>query len=135
MIKYKLKQEKNTKSEFVGNYYAYPVIEETMNLEDIARHLANHDAGFSEAVCTGVIKAMVKCIKEQMLEGKNVKIDGLAIFSVGIRNKRGGAASVEEFSVTKNIDTVKFRARATGQLTTQKLDLEATLRRATAIVA
>lgn len=129
MIKYKLRENKMD-GQYKGNLYAVPVVEQTMNLEAIAKHMAAHDSGFSEAMVTGVIKALVKCIKEQILEGKNVKIDGLAIFSVGIRNTTGGAATADDFSVTKNITGVKLRARATGDLSAKKLDLEATLKRA-----
>ena len=46
---------------------------------------------------------MVGCVKELMLEGKNVKIDDLAIFSIGIKNVKGGAATEEDFSVASNI--------------------------------
>lgn len=135
MIKYTLRPNKNETSTSYGKYFAFPVIDQTINLTQLARHLADHDAGFSEAICLGVMKAMVKCIKEQMLEGKNVKIDDLAIFSVGIKNVKGGAASAADFSVSKNVENVKFRARATGLLSTSKLDLEATLKRATYVSA
>ena len=132
MIKYILKKNKNTGSPAYGRWYAYPVIEETLNLRQLAKHMAQHNTGFSEAQCLGVMTAMVSCIKEMILDGKNVKIDDLAIFSCGIRNA-GGAATEEEFSVMDNIDTVKFRARATGLLANKQLDLEATLKRATAV--
>ncbi|MDO4160328.1 MAG: DNA-binding protein [Prevotellaceae bacterium] len=132
MIKYILKQNKIDGSPGFGKWYAYPVVEQTMSLKDLAKHMAEHNFGFSEAMCIGVLTAMVKCIKEQVLEGKNVKIDDLAIFSCGIRNASGGAASVEEFNVVKNIKTVKLRSRATGTLTAKNLDLEATLKKATA---
>ena len=133
MIKYVLKQNKCTGSAAFGKFYAYPVVEETMDLEALCHHMEEHNTGFSEAMCVGVLKAMVKCIKEQLLAGKNVKIDNLAIFSVGIRN-RTGAASEEEFSVTSNISGVKLRARATGSLSNSNLNLEATLKKATSIV-
>jgi hypothetical protein len=74
---------------------------------------------------------MVNCIKELLLEGKNVKIDDLAIFSLGIKN-RGGANTEKDFTVTGNIKGVKLRARATGELVTKNLNLEATLKKATA---
>ena len=131
MIKYILKQS-NRNDSTANKWYAYPVIEETMNLRQLAKHMAQHNSGFSEAQCLGVMTAMVSCIKEQILEGKNVKIDDLAIFSCGIRNK-GGASSQSEFTVSDNISTVKFRARATGLLTNKQLDLEATLKRASAV--
>ncbi|MDD6837012.1 MAG: hypothetical protein PUF04_07625, partial [bacterium] len=95
----------------------------------LAAHMEEHNTGFSEAMCVGVMKAMVKCIKEMLLAGKNVKIDNLAIFSVGIRNKQG-AVSPEMFTVANNIDGVKLRARATGTLSNANLNLAASLKRA-----
>ena len=127
-----LRQNTNEMSSAFGKYYAYPVVEETMDLQALAAHMEEHNTGFSEAMCVGVMKAMVKCIKEMLLAGKNVKIDNLAIFSVGIRNKQG-AVSPEMFTVANNIDGVKLRARATGELMSDKLNLDANLKKATAL--
>ena len=55
----------------------------------------------------------------------------LAIFSLGIKNN-GGAVSEDVFTVSKNIKGVKLRARATGELITKSLNLEATLKKASA---
>ena len=52
-------------------------------------------------------------------------------FSLGIKNN-GGVADTEMFSVSKNIKGVKFRARATGELVAKNLNLEATLKKASA---
>jgi glucose/arabinose dehydrogenase len=38
-----------------------------------------------------MITDMVSCVKELTLQGFAVKIDDLAIFSIGIRNKEGAA--------------------------------------------
>ena len=133
MIKYILKQNKNKKSSAFGKYYAYPVVEETMDLAALAKHMEQHNSGFSEAMCLGVLKSMVKCIKEQILAGKNVKIDDLAIFSCGIKN-REGSAKEEDFSAANNIANVKLRARATGELRNSSLTLDATVRRASMVV-
>ena len=129
MIRYLLRQNTNEMSSAFGKYYAYPVVEETMDLQALAAHMEEHNTGFSEAMCVGVMKAMVKCIKEMLLAGKNVKIDNLAIFSVSIRNKQG-AVSPEMFTVANNIDGVKLRARATGTLSNANLNLAASLKRA-----
>jgi predicted histone-like DNA-binding protein len=129
MIKYNLKKNNNRKSDYYGQYYAYPVIDETIDLDKLAAHMASHNTPFSKGVIRGLLTDMVSCIKELMLEGKNVKINDLAIFSIGIKNAKGGADSEEDFSVTSNIQTVKFRARATGELTSKSLDLAATLKR------
>ncbi|MEE1079930.1 MAG: DNA-binding protein [Bacteroidales bacterium] len=133
MIKYVVKKNNNEASPCYGKYYAYPVVEETMDLEALAEHMEEHNSGFSGAMCLGIMTAMVKCIKEQLLAGKNVKIDNLAIFSCGIRNRQG-AVSEEEFTVANNIAGVKLRARATGTLSNTNLNLAATLRKAATYV-
>lgn len=134
MILYTLRKNTDMTSQKYGKYYAYPVIEETFQLDDLAAHMANHNTPYSKGAIKGVLADMVSCIKELILEGKNVKIADLAIFSIGIKNV-GGANSIEEFSVAKHIKGVKFRARATGELTAKNLNLEATLKRATATSA
>ena len=135
MIKYILKKYMNPRSSIFRKWLAYPVIEETLDLAALAKHMANHSSPYSEGVIYGVLKDMVKCIKEQLLEGKNVKIDDLAIFSVGIKNSKGGADSEEVFNVTKHISSVKLRARATGELIAKNLNLDASLRKASATTA
>jgi len=129
MILYVLQQNKNSKSAAYGKYFAYLVIEETVNLTDLAEHMSSHNTPYSKGAITGMLTDMVSCIKELLLEGKNVKIADLAIFSLGIKNN-GGAVSEEAFSVVKNIKGVKLRARATGDLITKNLNLEAQLRKA-----
>ena len=134
MIKYVVRQNNNEKSEANGLWYAYPVVEETICLADLAKHMEEHNTGFSEALCLGMMTAMVKCIKEQLLAGKNVKIDNLAIFSVGIRNKVG-AKTEAEFSAANNISGVKLRARATGTLSSSNLNAGASIKKATSVMA
>lgn len=129
MIKYVLKQNKNRKSPVFEKWYAFPVVEETVDLAALARHMEEHNTGFSEAMCLGMMTAMVKCIKEQLLAGRNVKIDNLAIFSVGIRNKCG-ADSEANFTAAANIGGVRLRARATGTLSNASLSSAASVRRA-----
>ena len=131
MILYVLKQNKNSKSAAYGKFFAYPVIEETINLDDLAEHMSNHNTPYSKGAIKGMLTDMVSCIKELLLEGKNVKIADLAIFSLGIKNN-GGAVSEEAFTVSKNIKGVKLRARATGELIAKSLNLEATLKKASA---
>lgn len=132
MIKFVVKQNNNKKSSAFGKWYAYPVVEETIDLAKLARHMEEHNTGFSEAMCLGMMTAMVKCIKEQLLLGRNVKIDNLAIFSLGIKNKEG-ATSESEFSAISNIAGVKLRARATGTLSNTNLNIDASVRKASTV--
>ena len=94
MILYVLKKNKNSKSAAYGKYFAYPVIEETVTLDGLAEHMASHNTPYSKGAIKGMLTDMVSCIKELLLEGKNVKIADLAIFSLGIKNN-GGAVSEE----------------------------------------
>jgi len=132
MILYVLKQNKNEKSSAYGKFFAYPVIEETIDLDALAGHMSNHNTPYSKGAIKGMLTDMVSCIKELLLEGKNVKVADLAIFSLGIKNN-GGSDTEDEFSVSKHIKGVKLRARATGELTTTSLNLEASLKKATAV--
>ena len=131
MISFVLKQNKNPQSVSKGNWFAYPDIKETVTLNKLAELMCIHNTGFSKGAVNGLLTDMVSCIKEQLLEGKNVKIADLAIFSLGIKNTKGGAKSEKEFSVVKHIQGVKLRARATGDLITKSLNLNATLKNVT----
>jgi predicted histone-like DNA-binding protein len=129
MITFKIYQNQN--KVIPGAYlkwYARPVVEETVDMEGLADHMANHNSPYSKGVLVGILTDMVACIKEQLLDGKNVRIDDLAIFSVGISSK--GAESKEEFTVTNNVTNVRLRARATGELSTSQLNLDAVLKHA-----
>ena len=128
MVRYILKQIKITSSRAYGKWFAKNVVEETYDLDGLAGHMSSHNSVYSKGVIKGLLTDMVFCIKELLLEGKNVKIDDLAIFSLGIKNKLT-ADSEDEFAVSKNIEGVKLRARATGELMTKSLKLDATLKR------
>lgn len=135
MINYVLKKNNNQTSKTFGKYYAHPVVGEMVDLEQLAEHLASHNSPFSRGMIKGLLTDMVVCIKELLLEGKNVKIDNLAIFSIGIKNAKGGSDKEEDFTVQKNIDGVRLRARATGTLIAKSLGLDASLKRANALPA
>ena len=132
MVRYILKQIKITGNKCFGKWFAKNVVEETIDLDALAEHMSHHNSPYSKGVIKGLLTDMIGCIKELLLEGKNVKIDDLAIFSLGIKNKEM-AAKEEDFTVSKNISGVKLKARATGDLMSKSLNLEATLKKATFI--
>ena len=132
MLLYVLKLNQNAKMpEAYGKYYAYPVITQTVGIDGLAEHMASHNTPFSKGAIKGMITDMVSCIKELTLQGFAVTIDDLAIFSIGIRNKEG-AASEKEFTIAKNIDGL--RARGTGEFSAKTINLEATLKKASALL-
>lgn len=134
MLLYVLKLNQNAKMpEAYGKYYAYPVITQTVGIDGLAEHMASHNTPFSKGAIKGMITDMVSCIKELTLQGIAVKIDDLAIFSIGIRNKEG-AASEKEFTIAKNIDGFRLRARGTGEFSAKTINLDATLKKATVLL-
>ena len=130
MVRYILKQIKITGNKCFGKWFAKNVVEETIDLDGLAEHMSHHHSPYSKGVIKGLLTDMIGCIKELLLEGKNVKIDDLAIFSLGIKNKEM-AVKEDDFTVSKNIGGVKLKARATGDLMSKSLNLEATLKKAT----
>ena len=132
MVRFILQQIKITGNKCFGKWFAKNVVEETVDLDALSEHMSNHNSPYSKGVIKGLLTDMIGCIKELLLEGKNVKIDDLAIFSLGIKNKVM-ADKEEDFSVAKNISGVKLKARATGELMSKSLNLEATLKKTTLI--
>ena len=129
MVRYILHQIKIKSSHSFGKWFAKNVVEETIDLDALAEHMSSHNCPYSKGAIKGVLTDMITCIKELLLEGKNVKIDHLAIFSLGIKNKVTSDAE-SDFSISKNIEGVKLKARATGELMSKSLNLEATLKKA-----
>ena len=123
MIRYKLYQDTKQNSNNYGKWYARSVCEETVDTEALAKHMASHSSPFSAGVIHGVLKDMIACTKELVMDGKNVKLDDLAIFSAGLRTKP--ADSPEKFNAAENIESVRLRSRATGTLRTTVLTREA----------
>ena len=123
MILIKLAKNKNkTIKEAYGKYYARPVVTETIGIDELAEHMASHNTPFSKGAIKGLLTDMVSCVKELVLQNKAVKIDNLAIFSIGIINKMG-AASIKEWNLAKFVEGYRLRARATGKLSNTQLSL------------
>ena len=134
MIQYVLKKNINEKMpNAYGKYFAYPVITETYDIDQLVDHMASHNTPFSRGAIKGMITDMVACIRELVLQGIAVKIADLAILSIGIKNK-AGAASEKEFTIAKNIEGLKIRARGTGDFSCLNLSLDGTLKKASALL-
>ena len=89
MIRYKKYQMTGEKSPLKGLWYARPLIEDTFDTERLAKHMANHNTPYSEGLIKGVLTDMISCTKELILDGKNVKLDDLAIFLRRHRKQKG----------------------------------------------
>ena len=129
MIRYKKYQNQTKSTPLSGKWLARAVADETLDTRALAEHMAKHNTPYSQGAIHGVLKDMTSCIKELLLDGKNVKLDDLAIFSVGIVSRKG-AASAADFTLADNVKGLKLRARATGELSNAQINLEGQLKEA-----
>ena len=142
MIELYISQNKNTQSEAYGKYYPRVSYKQTMNIHDMAVHMAEHNTPFSEGTIEGILRDFVKCVREQTLNGNTVKVDNLAIFKVSVIGngcKQLYDADLDK-TITANIGTVgkndktgpavhslKLLAQATGEYTREELNKDGKL--------
>ena len=120
---YKIYKNNNKKNAGFGKFYARAVVNETKNIEQLAEYMSQHNTPFSKGDIKGMITDMVDSIRELTLSGTAVKLNNLAIFSVGIASK--GAETGEGFSPVKHIKAYRLRARPTGHFNALSLKNEA----------
>ena len=81
---YLSKVTESSESEQAGKLYARVSYKQTLSVQDMAHHMAEHNTMFSEGSITGILIDFVKCVREPVLNGNTVKIDNLAIFKATV---------------------------------------------------
>ena len=142
MIELYLTRNNNETSEAYGKYYPRVSYKQTLNIHDMAKHMAEHNTPFSEGTIEGILRDFVKCTREQTLMGNTVKVDDLAIFKVSAIGN--GCAKLYDPDTDKTISasigsikktdktgasvaSLKLRAQATGEYTRDELNKVAKL--------
>ena len=87
----------------VTNYFATAQYTEVMGIEKFARHIAAHGTTYSRADIMAILYMAVDCMREQLLEGKKIRLGELGDFSLSLSSK--GAETAEKFS-SQNIQRV-----------------------------
>jgi len=142
MIELYISQNKNTTSEAYGKYYPRVSYKQTMNIHDMAVHMAEHNTPFSEGTIEGILRDFVKCVREQTLNGNTVKVDNLAIFKVSVIGNgckelydadldKTITASIGSIGKTDKtgpaVNSLKLLAQATGEYTREELNKDGKL--------
>ena len=83
--------------------YAIAQYSDVMNIEKFARHISTHGCVYSRADISAILYLAVDCMREQLLEGKKIRLGDLGDFSINLSSK--GAGSTEKFS-SQNITGV-----------------------------
>ncbi|MCR4995180.1 MAG: chitobiase/beta-hexosaminidase C-terminal domain-containing protein [Bacteroidales bacterium] len=81
---YLSKVTETSETEQAGKLYARVSYKQSMGIQEMAHHMAEHNTMFSEGSITGILIDFVKCVREMVLMGNTVKIDNLAIFKATV---------------------------------------------------
>ena len=133
---YLSKVTETSESEQAGKLYARVSYKQTLDVQAMARHMAEHNTMFSEGSITGILIDFVKCVREQVLNGNTVKIENLAIFKATV--EANGLETLYDADADKvasatigtlaegaktgaAVKTVKLLAQSTGDFTRDEL--------------
>lgn len=134
MLKYQIYQSKLEGSTAYGKYYARIVSDETINLASLAEHMVSHNCPFSKGTILGILEDTVNCTRELLLKGNRVQLDNLASFGLSVEHSMG-APSAEEFSVRKNVKSIKLIAQGIGEFQKSILTSNSSLAESTTYVS
>lgn len=103
----------NRKTIGTHKYYG-KVIEmgETLDLEAMAKHIANHGSIWSIDIVRPVLMKMKDCMLEMLMNSKQVKLDGIGTFRINLTST--GAESEDEFTAADNVTGAHIRFRPEG---------------------
>ena len=127
MLKYQIYQSQLKDSPSFGKFYARIISDGTIDVKGLAEHMAKHNTPFSPGTITGIITDAIACIKELALDGKRISLDGLVSIGLSVTHKMG-AASADEFSISKCVDKVKLVAMGVGEFSSSVLTSQAKLK-------
>ena len=139
---YLSKVTESSETEQAGKLYARVSYKQTMSVQDMAHHMAEHNTMFSEGSITGILIDFVKCVREQVLNGNTVKIDNLAIFKATV--EANGLETLYDADADKvaqasmgtlkdgdktgpAVKAIKLLAQSTGEFTRDELKKDAKL--------
>ncbi len=80
----------------VQNAFAIAQYTDVMNIEKFARHIATHGSVYSRADIAAILYLAVDCMREQLLEGKKIRLGDLGDFAINLTSK--GAETADKFS-------------------------------------
>ena len=139
---YLSKVTETSETEQAGKYYARVSYKQTMGVQEMAHHMAEHNTMFSEGSITGILIDFVKCVREMVLMGNTVKIDNLAIFKATVEaNALETLYDAEHDKVAQAtlgtlaegaktgpaVKVIKLLAQSTGDFTRDELKKDAKL--------
>lgn len=93
-------QEKGTPPK----YYATPQVSDNVSMDEFCRHIASHGSVYSRADVQSVLSQAVDCLREFLLDGKQVSLGDLGSFKIGLSSK--GTLTADEFNPAIHVKSV-----------------------------
>ena len=90
-----LRKNDNQYNAGYGQYYPKAQERETISLEGLIHHMAEHNSIYGDDVIDGVLKKMRGCIIELLSQGNPVKIDGLGTFMPTVEATKSGISKAD----------------------------------------
>ena len=111
-------QEKNAPLK----YYASPQVSDNVSMDEFCRHIASHGSVYSRADVQSVLSQAVDCLREMLLDGKQISLGDLGSFKIGLSSK--GAMTPEEFNPLHFIKSVHVNWTPGTQFRNLQKDVE-----------
>ena len=86
------------------NAFATSQYSDIMTIEKFSKHISSHGSVYSRADISAILYMTVDCMREQLLEGKKIRLGDLGDFSIVLSSK--GAEDADKFTA-QNITDVK----------------------------
>ncbi|MGM9699197.1 MAG: DNA-binding protein [Prevotella sp.] len=134
MLTYQIYQSQLKDSPSFGKYYARIVSQGTFHIPELAAHMASHNTPLSKGFLEAVLKDAVSCINELALDGKRIILDNLVSFGLSVKHK-SGAATADEFSIAKNVESVVLQAIGVGEFSKSMLTQAAKLKESNSYIS
>ena len=99
--------------------YANAQYSQVMTLDKFCYHIASHGCVYSRADIQAILILAVDCLREQLLNGQQIQMGDLGVFSNSIRSL--GAHSMAEFTVENITEVNVLWLRASVSTTCAKM--------------
>ena len=137
MIKLNFYKNKIQGHKNFGKVYARAKNNKPIEIEGLAKHIAQHGSPYTKDIILGVLSKIAGCVRELVLDGNPVKIADLCIFTPAVTTCP--ATDAEHFTLTRatraangsysggNIVTVRMMCRTTGEASREHMTQDAEL--------
>ena len=122
-----LRKNKNQYSTAYGKYFPEADSKDPLNLKGFAKHLAEHGKLVDYPMAVLVLQNIVACLKEMIIQGQPVKLDGFGTFSPTLEVQDRKAQDSVEQSLALGLDNliggVHLRSLYPRELEGREVDL------------